>query len=60
MTFRSRWMILYALTILAGAFDGWSYYLVGSALEVAALAAVAVNAWRWPALAPGAGTTAAP
>ena len=39
---------LYALTIIAGAIGEWSYYLLGSAVEVALLAAVAHYAWTWP------------
>ena len=40
--------IIYALTIVAGAIGEWNYYILGSALEVAALAAVAYYAWTWP------------
>ena len=39
---------IYALTIVAGAIGEWNYYLLGSALEVAALVAVATYAWNWP------------
>jgi Family of unknown function (DUF6326) len=39
---------LYALTIIAGAVGEWSYYVMGSALEVALLAAIAFYAWTWP------------
>jgi len=41
---------LYALTIIVGAVDERSqlYYVVGSALEVALLAAIVYYAWRWP------------
>jgi len=48
--------IVYALTIVAGAIGEWNYYLLGSALEVALLGAVAYYAWTWPRL----GTHAAP
>lgn len=44
--------ITYALTIIAGAIGEWGYYILGSALEVALLAAVAYYAWTWPKLAP--------
>jgi len=45
--------IVYALSIIAGAIgDGNYYYLLGSALEVALLAAIAYYAWTWPKLAP--------
>jgi hypothetical protein len=40
--------ITYALTILAGAIGEWSYYILGSAVEVALLAAVVYYAWTWP------------
>ena len=43
---------VYALTIIAGAIgDGNYYYLLGSALEVALLAAIAYYAWTWPRVA---------
>jgi hypothetical protein len=38
----------YVLTIVAGAIGEWSYYILGSAIEVAQLAAVAYYAWTWP------------
>ena len=38
----------YVLTIVAGAIGEWSYYILGSAVEVALLAAVAYYAWTWP------------
>jgi hypothetical protein len=40
--------ILYALTIIAGALGEWSYYLLGSAVELALLAGVVYYAWTWP------------
>ena len=40
--------ILYALTIIAGAIGEWSYYILGSAVEVALLAAIVYYAWTWP------------
>jgi hypothetical protein len=40
--------ILFALTIVAGAIGEWSYYVVGSAIEVALLAGVVYYAWTWP------------
>ncbi len=49
--------IAYALTIIAGAIGEWSYYILGSAVEVALLAAVVYYAWTWPTAherAPGA------
>lgn len=39
---------VYALTIVGGAFGEWSYYVLGSAIEVAALATIAFLAWTWP------------
>ena len=44
--------ILYALTIVAGAIGEWNYYILGSAIEVAVLAAVVYYAWTWPRPAP--------
>lgn len=40
--------IVYALTIIGGAIGEWNYYLLGSAIEVVLLAAVAYYAWTWP------------
>jgi hypothetical protein len=40
--------ILYAFTIVAGAIGEWNYYILGSAVEVALLAAVVYYAWTWP------------
>ena len=44
--------IIYALTIVAGAIGEWSYYIVGSAVEVALLAAIVYYAWTWPKESP--------
>ena len=40
--------ILYALTIVPLAVGEWYYYVLGSALEVAFLAAIAFYFWSWP------------
>ena len=48
--------IIYALTIIAGAVGEWNYYLLGSVVEVALLAAVFHYARTWPKLAPAAST----
>src|ERR671935_2323137 len=40
--------IVYVLTIIAGAIGEWSYYILGSAIEVALLAAIVYYAWTWP------------
>ena len=40
--------IVYALTIVAGAIGEWNYYVLGSAIEVALLGAIAYYAWSWP------------
>lgn len=40
--------IVYALTIIAGAIGEWNYYILGSAIEVALLAAIVYYAWTWP------------
>ena len=44
--------VLYAVTIVGAAIGEWSYYLVGSAVEVALVAAVVYYASTWPKLAP--------
>jgi hypothetical protein len=48
--------IVYSLTIVAGAVGEWNYYLLGSAVEVAALGAVVYFAWTWPTILGSAGT----
>jgi hypothetical protein len=40
--------IMYAVTIIAGAIGEWTYYVLGSAVEVALLAAIVLYAWTWP------------
>src|ERR671936_516451 len=40
--------IVYALTIIAGAIGEWNYYIFGSAVEIALLAAIVYYAWTWP------------
>jgi hypothetical protein len=40
--------IMYALTIIAGAIGEWNYYILGSAIEAALLAAIVYYAWTWP------------
>lgn len=40
--------IVYAVTIVAGAIGEWSYYVFGSAFEVALLAAIVYFSWTWP------------
>jgi hypothetical protein len=39
---------VYALTITAGAIGEWNYYILGSAIEAALLAAIVYYAWTWP------------
>jgi len=39
---------MYAVTIIVGAIGEWSYYILGSAIEVALLAAIVYYAWTWP------------
>jgi uncharacterized protein DUF6326 len=48
---------VYALTIVAGAIGEWSYYVLGSAIEVALLVAIVYYAWTWPEEARPASTT---
>ena len=40
--------IIYAITIIAGAFGEWNYYIFGSAVEVGLLAAIFHHARTWP------------
>jgi hypothetical protein len=40
--------IVYIVTIVVGAIGEWSYYVLGSVVEVALLAAVVYYAWTWP------------
>jgi hypothetical protein len=40
--------VIYALSIIAGAIGEWSYYILGSAIEVMLLAAIVYYAWTWP------------
>ena len=42
--------VLYALTIVAGAIGEWTYYILGSAIEVALLAGVVYYSATWPKL----------
>ena len=49
--------IMYALTIIAGAIGEWNYYILGSTIEVAQLAAIVYYAWNWPKEAPPTSTT---
>jgi hypothetical protein len=44
--------IVYGLTIIGGAIGEWNYYILGSAIEVVLLAAVAYYAWTWPKAGP--------
>jgi hypothetical protein len=49
--------VVYALTIIAGALGEWSYYILGSAVEVALLASIIHYAWTWPKVTPPASTS---
>ena len=49
--------VLYALTIVAAAIGEWSYYVLGSAVEVALLATIAYYAWTWPRVRAAAGAS---
>lgn len=41
--------LLYVVTIVAGCIgESWVYYLLGSAVEVVLLLAIARSAWTWP------------
>ena len=42
--------LIYLVTIIGAAIgEDWVYYLVGSAVEVVLLIAIARSAWKWPA-----------
>jgi Family of unknown function (DUF6326) len=45
--------IIFALTIIAGAVGEWTYYIFGSAIEVALLAAIFHYARTWPKTSAG-------
>lgn len=49
---------VYALTIAVGVIGEWNYYILGSAIEVALLAAIVYYAWTWPTLVPPISATA--
>ena len=40
--------VVYAVTIVASAVGEWTYYVLGSAIELALLAAIVYYAWTWP------------
>jgi hypothetical protein len=44
--------IVYVVTIVIGAVGEWGYYILGSVVEVAILAAVVYYAWTWPRRTP--------
>ena len=44
--------LIYAITIVAGAVGEWSYYLLGSTIEVALVMAIVYYAWTWPKRVP--------
>lgn len=48
---------IYAVTIIVGAIGEWGYYVLGSAIEVALLAAIVYYAWTWPKETPRTSTT---
>ena len=43
---------VYAFTIVAGAIGEWNYYVFGSLVEIALLAAIVYYAWTWPKQVP--------
>jgi hypothetical protein len=44
--------IVYVVTIVIGAVGEWGYYILGSVVEAAMLAAIIYYAWTWPKQAP--------
>ena len=50
--------LVYAVSIIASCIgEAWVYYLLGSAVEVALLAAIVYHAWTWPKETPTTSTT---
>jgi len=50
--------LFYAVSIIASCIgEEWVYYLLGSVLEVALLAAIVYHAWTWPKETPTTSTT---
>jgi Family of unknown function (DUF6326) len=49
--------VVYALTIVVGASGEWTYYILGSAIEIGLLAAIVYYAWTWPKETPSISTT---
>lgn len=44
--------IVYAPTIIVAAIGEWNYYIVGTGIELALLAAIVFYAWTWPKVTP--------
>jgi hypothetical protein len=42
--------IVYTVTIIVGAVGEWGYYVLGSVIEIALLAAIVYYAWTWPTI----------
>ena len=40
--------VLYGLTVMVSAFDDWTYFVIGSAIEALLLAGIVYTAWTWP------------
>jgi hypothetical protein len=40
--------VVYALTIIGASIGEWSYFILGSAVEVGLLGAIVYYAWTWP------------
>ncbi len=40
--------VVYALTIVGASIGEWSYFILGSAVEVGLLGAIVYYAWTWP------------
>jgi len=40
--------IIYVLTVIGAAIGEWNYFILGSAIEAALLAAIVYYAWTWP------------
>ena len=49
--------VVYALTIIGASIGEWSYWILGSAVEVGLLAAIVYYAWTWPRETPARSTS---
>jgi uncharacterized protein DUF6326 len=48
--------VVYALTIIGASIGEWNYWILGSAVEIGLLGAIAYYAWTWPKGSPAPAT----